>query len=144
LKIRKKEVHIIGDYEDENPLKLCPNCLEHGSMGVLGPRLLLPNETKTSDWDQFLSCESCYTVVPIYEAKIRSQIEDFSELTENPFKEGSNILGLGNKQGAETDIQKERRKQLEEADKASDEIEIKQALRKGLIVDIIQDGLDDY
>jgi hypothetical protein len=39
----------------------------------------------------------CGQLIPIYEAKKESMLQDFVETADNPFEQGKSIVGLGNK-----------------------------------------------
>jgi hypothetical protein len=106
--------------------------LEYGFREILGPKILLKGEAKLTDYDKWLQCLACGHIYPVYEAKIESKLEDFVEVSSNPFDEGKAIVGLGNKK-PQNKYQKERQKLLERIDKEKDE-DIKQALRKGILL----------
>jgi len=57
----------------------------------------MPGESAPSDYDLWGQCHVCRTTYPIYEAKLESKLQDFVETTSNPFDQGQNIIGLGNK-----------------------------------------------
>jgi hypothetical protein len=90
------------------------------------------DEPLPSDYDNWCQCHSCGSIHPIYEAKIESKLQDFVEITTNPFDQGKNIVGLGNK-GKKNKYQKMRERLQERIDNEP-ELEIKQEIRKGNIV----------
>jgi hypothetical protein len=67
---------------------------------------------------------------------VESKIQDIIELSDNPFDSGSSIVGLGNKKPNSRN-EKNRQKLLDRIDNEKDE-EIKEALRKGSTVEIIE------
>jgi hypothetical protein len=67
-------------------------------------------------------------------------IQDFVETTENPFDVGETITGLDNKKRL-TPTQKRNKRLKERIEKEKDE-DIKRELRKGNIVQIIEDTLN--
>lgn len=84
----------------------------------------------------WLQCTSCGRIYPVYEAKTEGILTGVVETTNNPFDEGKVILGMDNKKPKDL-RQKERQKLLERIDKEKDE-DIKRALRKGDLVQIIE------
>lgn len=93
------------------------------------------------DHDKWKQCHECGTIVPIYEVKKESRLVDFVETSDNPFDDVGTIIGLGNRRNKLSSIQKERQKLLERIDQEKDE-DIKRELRRGNIVQIIEDSLD--
>jgi len=49
------------------------------------------------DKENWKQCHNCGQIVPIYEAKKESKLQDFVETSDNPFDSGKSITGLGNK-----------------------------------------------
>jgi len=107
---------------------------------VLQKRIYLPGEIVTDDKENWKQCHNCGQIVPIYEAKKESKLQDFVETSDNPFDSGKSITGLGNKKPKNT-YQKERQRLLERIEKEKDS-DIKAELRKGNIVEIIENSLD--
>lgn len=144
----KDTAGIIGEYDDDDePRRFCPHCLEHGLYKILQERVYKPtkpNEPKQPlprDHDEWLMCYHCGKVYAKWSTQKEDRLKQFAENIDSPFDSASNITGLDNKRTALTPIQKQRKKQLEEADKQKDPI-IRAALRKGLKVEIIEDSLD--
>jgi hypothetical protein len=67
-------------------------------------------------------------------------LQDFVEVSSNPFDHGKTITGLDNKK-PKSSYQKQRQKLLDRIDQEKDE-EIKEALRKGNTVEIIEDSMN--
>jgi hypothetical protein len=65
---------------------------------------------------------------------------DFVETSSNPFDHGKSIVGLGNKK-PKNRYKKQRQKLLDRIEKEKDS-DIKAELKKGNIVEIIENGLD--
>jgi hypothetical protein len=82
----------------------------------------------------------CGQILPIYEAKKESKLQDFVQPSTNSFNEDKSITGLDNKV-KKTPFQKEIQKLKDRIEQEKDE-DIKRGLRKGNIVDIIEDALD--
>jgi ribosomal protein L7/L12 len=83
---------------------------------------------------------SCGQVVPVYETKKESKLQDFVEVSRIPFDQVKAIVGLGNKK-PKASYQKQRQRLLEKIDKEKDE-DIKAALKRGAIVEIIEDSMN--
>lgn len=101
--IKKKTFKIIrgspADDEEEEPISFCPNCLEQGFVPILKERIFLPGESELISRDdyRFKQCHECGTVIPIYEVKKESKLQDFVDTSTNPFDQGKSIVGLDNK-----------------------------------------------
>jgi hypothetical protein len=54
-------------YENELEDVLCQMCLKRGYRVLLGKKILMPNEPRPSDYDDWLMCPTCYWLCPIYE-----------------------------------------------------------------------------
>lgn len=74
--------------EDEQTISYCPHCEQYGFKQVLGPRILMKGEPIPRDHDQWLQCRSCGIIIPIYEVKKESKLQDFVETSDNPFNQG--------------------------------------------------------
>ena len=83
---------------------------------------------------------SCGQVVPVYETKKESKLQDFVEVSDNPFNAVQSITGLGNKR-PKTSYQKQRQRVLDRIEKEKDP-DIKRELRKGNLVEIIENSVD--
>jgi hypothetical protein len=81
-------------------------------------------------------CHTCGTIYPAYELERQEQITAAAQTTENPFEEGRRITGLDNKT-PKTRRQKELKKLKDRIEKEKDS-EIRQELRKGNTVTIIE------
>ncbi|CAN5447969.1 hypothetical protein BH18THE1_BH18THE1_11690 [soil metagenome] len=68
------------------------------------------------------------------------KLQDFIDVSSNPFYQGKAIVGLGNKK-PEISYQKERQRVLKRIEVEKDE-DIKRELRKGNIVYVIEDSMD--
>lgn len=90
-----------------------------------------------SDLDLWKQCHDCGTIVPIYEAKKESKLQDFVRTSSNPFDQGKSITGSGNKV-IKTPFQEQRQKLKDRIEMEKDE-DIKRELRKGNIVTVIGD-----
>ena len=134
---RKREIKVLDIEPEEKKISYCPHCLEFEFKEPLGPRILLKGESKPTDYDQWLQCLACGNIYPIYEAKIESKLQDFIEVSDNPFDIGQTIVGLGNKV-KKTRHQKELQTLRNKIDYERDE-DIKKEFKKGYTVEIIED-----
>jgi len=135
---RKKGIVTHSEDEDRPRISYCPYCLDFGFREKLGPKLLISNEPKPADYDQWRQCHTCGNIYPIYETKVESKLSDFVEFTDDPFDIGPKIVGIGNKKPTGT-RQRERKKILHRIEAEKDE-DIKQALRRGNTVETIEDN----
>lgn len=63
-RIQRKGVGIIEMISFDDHLTIyCPHCRAAGFKVKLGPRILMPNETRQPDYDQWLECTDCHEVV---------------------------------------------------------------------------------
>ena len=128
---------------EEKPISFCPRCKKYNFRSVLQERVYKPDEPIPSDSEKWKQCHECSQIIPIYELKKESKLKDFVvEPSSNPFDSGKQIVGLDNKI-KKTPRQKERQKQKERIEKEKDE-DIKRELRKGNIVQVIEDSLTNY
>jgi hypothetical protein len=73
------------DYEEEEPINYCKKCLDRGYQVVLGPKILMNNEPRPDDYEEWLQCPTCYEVIPIHEIPAQEEIKDTIETQESPF-----------------------------------------------------------
>jgi hypothetical protein len=83
----------IDDYEDDEPI-WCPLCLERGYQVRLGGKILMPNEPRPDDYDNFLECATCGFLCPIYQIEQEATIKDAVETIDNPFDSKTIIESL--------------------------------------------------
>jgi len=132
------------DYE-EKVIRLCEHCLSYGLKNKLGPRLYRHDEPIPTDWEEFLQCPKCGNIFGKYEVKTEASIEDFAQITDNPFDEGKTVVGLNNitrGRTKTTDLHKRIKRMKQEIDKEKDQ-DIKKELRKGNTVTIVEDTYYD-
>jgi hypothetical protein len=72
------------DYEDDKPKTYCKNCLSRGYRIVMGPKILMPNEPRSDDYENFLECPTCYNVISTFEVEKEAEIKDSIETQESP------------------------------------------------------------
>ena len=136
-RIRKKEIRILDSQHDGESISYCQRCLKFNIYSILQERVYLPDEPIPHDHELWKQCHTCGQIVPIYETKRESKLQDFVEVSDNPFDSGQSITGLRNKK-PKSSYEKQRQKLLERIDKGKDE-DIKRELRKGNSVEIIED-----
>jgi len=143
---KKKHIGIIdsNDIEQER-IRFCQNCLEFNFRQLLGPRVIMPGETKQPDHELWSQCPACGAIYGTYETKIESKIQDFTEISTNPHDQGKSMVGLGNiTKGKATDFQRRKRRMKKEIDSRISKIEDKDPeiaaeIKKGNTVTIIED-----
>ncbi|MDW0245685.1 MAG: hypothetical protein QOC38_10830 [Nitrososphaeraceae archaeon] len=54
--------------------------------------MLKKGEVRPPDYDEFIQCNKCGNVLPVYEAKFESNIKDSLETTDNPFESNESIF----------------------------------------------------
>jgi hypothetical protein len=81
--IRKKETYGIIDTEEENEaISYCQRCLKFNVYSILQERVYLPGEvTIEHERENRKQCHNCCQIVPIYEVKKESKLQDFVELS---------------------------------------------------------------
>jgi len=78
----------INEYYEDLPEKIyCPHCEKRGYPVQLGPKILMPNESRPEDYDQFLECPTCYWICPIHEIPKEETIKDSIETQESPYED---------------------------------------------------------
>jgi hypothetical protein len=91
----KDRIYSSEDIEDSELEKLyCPKCKSVGLYIILGKKILLPQEVKQPDYDDWLQCGRCRFLCPIYEASPEDIIQDKVSTIENPFDNSSKITGV--------------------------------------------------
>jgi hypothetical protein len=93
---KKKTFGIIFTEDEEERISYCPRCKKQWYLSILNERIYLPDQPIPSDNDPLKQRHDCGTIVPIYEAKKESKLQDFVETTSNPFDQGKSITGIGN------------------------------------------------
>jgi hypothetical protein len=83
----------IDHYEEDEPI-FCPFCLERGYKIRLGPKILMPNEPRPDDYENFLECATCGWICPIYQLEKEASIKDSIETIESPFDNKTIIESL--------------------------------------------------
>jgi hypothetical protein len=69
-------------------------CKEAGFKVKLGPKILMPNEVRQPDYDQWLQCPDCYEVVAAYVIEHDATIiRDDIPTVDNPFENTTEIIG---------------------------------------------------
>ncbi len=73
--------------EDELETIYCPYCMQHDYKNVLGRKILMPGEVRPDDYENYLECPTCYSVIPIHEGLKEETIKDAVETHESPFED---------------------------------------------------------
>jgi hypothetical protein len=122
--------------------------LKFGFHHILIERVYLPGQPIPSNHDLWEQRHNCGQVVPFYEAKKESKLQDFVETSDNPFDVGETITGLDNKCSIKDYNKNFKKKKKELEDKLSripdedEDEDIKDEIRKENIVTIIGDSFD--
>ena len=133
---QNRSIGIIGSDDEQLKISHCERCKKQGFICILGDRIYPPDEPVPRDHDLQKQCHTCGQIVPIYETKKESRLQDFVEVSDNPFDQGKSITGLGNKK-KQTPLQRERQRLRDRIEQEKDE-DIKRELRKGNTVEIIE------
>ena len=131
-------VKIDFDQEEQEEILYCPICEKVGLTSVLGSKILMPNEVKQPDYENWLQCLKCAWLCPIYEAEPEPSIKDSVTTIDNPFDDQSQILSIPkrNSKAGRKASAKRRRNKL----KPTNDKEVNELIRKyGDNVRIIQD-----
>jgi hypothetical protein len=72
------------DWDDEPEIIWCPMCLKTGYSVQLGPKILMNNEPRPEDYDQWLECGTCGWLCPIYSLEKEAEIKDSIETVNSP------------------------------------------------------------
>jgi hypothetical protein len=85
----------IDDWDDDDPEPIfCPFCLKRGYQIHLGPKILMRNEPRPDDYENFLECATCGWICPIYEVEKEATIKDAIETSESLFESKTIIESL--------------------------------------------------
>jgi Fe-S-cluster-containing hydrogenase component 2 len=82
----------IEDYEEQEPI-YCPHCEKRGYLVLLGPRILMNNEPRPDDYDQWLECATCGWICPLHEIPAKEEIKNAIETIETPFENKTIVQG---------------------------------------------------
>ena len=83
----------INEYYEDEPEKIyCPMCEKRGYLVRLGPKILMPNEPRPDDYDQWLECPTCMWLCPIHEIPKEETIKDTIETQESPYEDKTKIV----------------------------------------------------
>lgn len=93
-RIRRKGVGIIDfvAYEDHTDV-YCPHCKAAGFEVKLGPKILMPGETRQPDYESWLQCPDCFEVIAAYVVEHdATMIRDDIPTVDNPFQDTTEII----------------------------------------------------
>jgi hypothetical protein len=77
-----------NEYNDEEIEQVnCPFCEKRGYIVRLGPKILMNNEPRPDDYDEWLECATCGLLCPLYTIPAQEQIKDSIETSESPFED---------------------------------------------------------
>jgi len=128
--------YVVKDsFQDDNEIFYCTEC--QGELNQLFPRA----NYNESDADQWLQCRVCGDIKYKNELKHISKLESFAVTSDNPYERRDLVIGLDNKIKL-TSKENELKKLRERIDSEIDE-DIKQELKKGNVVTIVEDSYYD-
>jgi hypothetical protein len=140
IKKPKSVISIVEDEDDfDSPghrIMICPHCIEFGITNPLHHKILQKGEKPARDYNEWCSCLACGKTFPRHSIKTEAILSDALEVIDNPFDQGKNIVGLGNKL-KKNSHERERQKLLDRIEEEKDP-EIRAELRKGNAVEIIE------
>ncbi|MGI8720565.1 MAG: hypothetical protein ACR2KF_08595 [Nitrososphaeraceae archaeon] len=138
---KKQSIGIItGSDDDEEVISYCPRCEKQDYLSILQERVYLPDQPIPSDHELWKQCHHCGQLVPVHELKKESKLQDFVQVSSNPFDSKKAVVGLGNKKPKDR-RQKELDKIRERIDMEKDP-DIKRELRRGNLVKLIEESID--
>jgi hypothetical protein len=74
----------LDDDWDWEPEKInCPMCEKRGYLVKLGPRILMNNEPRPDDYEDWLECPTCMWLCPIYSIAKEAEVKDVIEKVES-------------------------------------------------------------
>jgi hypothetical protein len=80
------------DWDEEDDSIFCPFCLERGYKIRLGPKILMPNEPRPDDYENFLECGTCGWICPLYSVEKEATIQDSIETSSSPYEDNKTII----------------------------------------------------
>ena len=81
------------DFDDDELIKIhCPKCLDRGYQIQLGPKILMNNEPRPDDYENWLECGTCGWLWPLYEIPAQETIKDTIETSDNPHEGSKTII----------------------------------------------------
>ena len=93
--MRDRVIKEIDTTDTELETLCCPNCSKVGLSCVLGNKILMPQEVKQPDYENWLQCPRCAFLCPIYETEPKETIQDTVTTIENPFESAQGqVLGV--------------------------------------------------
>jgi hypothetical protein len=72
------------DYEEENDPIFCPTCLNRGYQNRIGPKILMPGEPKSENYEDFWECAVCGLNGDISQIAKEATVKNAVETVESP------------------------------------------------------------
>ena len=82
------------DWDDEDSPIWCPMCLERGYQNRLGGKILVGNEPRPADYEDWLQCAVCEWLCPIYAVEKEETIKDMVETSESPYEDKLKFVSI--------------------------------------------------
>jgi len=79
---------------DDDMIMYCPFCKKAGFNVRVGPKILMPGETRQPDYESWLQCPDCFEVLAAHVIEHDATIiKDDIETVDNPFENTTEIIG---------------------------------------------------
>jgi hypothetical protein len=129
---RRSRAGIVDFSEDKEDEKIsyCKNCLEYGFSVPLKNRIYPNNEPVPVDHENYKQCYECGLIVPVYELEKESKLQDVIEVTNNPFDQGKDFLGIDKRTSVGGKNARKKRERQRQLDDINDD-DVKRELAKG-------------
>jgi hypothetical protein len=84
------------DIEEDDGLQAvyCPKCLERGYQNRLGPKILMVNEPKGEDYEDWYECTECCYIHHYVEIPATETIEDTIEKQSSPYEDRLQLVSV--------------------------------------------------
>jgi len=82
------------DYEDSDEPIFCPECLIRGYQNSLGHKILIGNEPRPADYENWYECAACGLILHYVEIPKQESIKDMVETSDNPYEDQLKIVSV--------------------------------------------------
>lgn len=73
-------IGVLHSKEDKPKIRYCQRCEDMFQIQArLGPKIMMPDVPKPSDYDLWLECRNCGTVYPKHETKVEPELEPIKQ-----------------------------------------------------------------
>jgi hypothetical protein len=117
------------DWEDTEPLSLyCPKCLERGYQNRLRPKILMVNEPRPDDYEDWFECIECGHIHHYVEIPATETIEDTIEKQSSPYEDRLQLVSVPTR-AAEKGKKPRPKRTKKDKNKLHDDPEINELMR---------------